>query len=233
MEDNTTTSFSIKAWAEEDRPREKLLLKGKAALSDAELIAIIIGSGNEKETAVDVAKRILSSVGNNLNELGRLDVEALKKFKGIGEAKAISIIAALEIGRRRQASSPEEKPVINSSKQAYNILQVELADLPFEAFFILHLNRRKLLIGKQQVSTGGVSGTVVDKRIILKSAIEKLSTSIIIAHNHPSGNVTPSEQDIKITRELKQACSLVEIVLDDHLIIGNGNYYSFSDEGKL
>jgi len=230
---NIVPSLSIKAWAEEDRPREKLLLKGKSALSDAELLAIIISSGNEKETAVDLAKRILSSAGNNLNELGRLDIEALKKFKGIGEAKAISIVAALEIGRRRQASSPEEKPIVLSSRQAYNVLQAELADLPFEAFVILHLNRRKQLIGKQQVSIGGIAGTVVDKRIILKSAIEKLSSSIIIAHNHPSGNLNPSEQDIKITKELKQACALVDIILDDHLIIGNGNYYSFTDEGRL
>jgi DNA repair protein RadC len=230
---NIVPSLSIKAWAEEDRPREKLLLKGKSALSDAELLAIIISSGNEKETAVDLAKRILSSAGNNLNELGRLDIEALKKFKGIGEAKAISIVAALEIGRRRQASSPEEKPIVLSSRQAYNVLQAELADLPFEAFVILHLNRRKQLIGKQQVSIGGIAGTVVDKRIILKSAIEKLSSSIIIAHNHPSGNLNPSEQDVKITKELKQACALVDIILDDHLIIGNGNYYSFTDEGRL
>jgi DNA repair protein RadC len=230
---NIVPSLSIKAWAEEDRPREKLLLKGKSALSDAELLAIIISSGNEKETAVDLAKRILSSAGNNLNELGRLDIETLKKFKGIGEAKAISIVAALEIGRRRQASSPEEKPIVLSSRQAYNVLQAELADLPFEAFVILHLNRRKQLIGKQQVSIGGIAGTVVDKRIILKSAIEKLSSSIIIAHNHPSGNLNPSEQDIKITKELKQACALVDIILDDHLIIGNGNYYSFTDEGRL
>lgn len=233
MEENTTPSLSIKAWAEEDRPREKLLLKGKSALSDAELIAIIISSGNDKESAVDLSKRILTAYGNNLNELGKADIEALKKFKGIGEAKAISIAAALELGRRRQAATPLAKPIITSSSKAFDVLQADLADLPFEAFVLLHLNRRKELIGKQTLSIGGVAGTVVDNRIILKAAIEKLSSSIIVAHNHPSGNLNPSQHDIKITDTLKKACDLIDIQLDDHIIVGNGDYYSFRDEGRL
>ncbi len=227
------SSLSIKMWAEEDRPREKLLLKGKQALSDAELVAILIASGNENETAVELSKKILASVSNNLNELGKLDVEALKKFKGIGEAKALSIIAALELGRRRQASDALEKPVVNTPEKAYNLLLPYLADLPHESFVVLHLNPKQQCNAIQVLSSGGISGTVVDVRLLLKAAIEKLSSAIIIAHNHPSGNPLPSHPDIQITNQIRQLCTLLGIELNDHIIVGNNTFYSFKDNGKL
>lgn len=233
MENSTSSSLGIKSWAEADRPREKLLLKGKAALSDAELLAIILGSGNESETAVDVAKKLLHSVHNSLLELGKKDINALKKFKGIGDAKAISIIAAMELGRRRQAENALQKSVIQSSKAAYEILLPDLADLPHEVFMVLFLNRRNELISKVQMSSGGVSGTVVDTKMILKEAIQNLSSSIILAHNHPSGNITPSEQDKRITKQLKEACKLIDVNLNDHIIVGNQNYFSFLDNDLL
>lgn len=233
MENSTSSNLGIKSWAEADRPREKLLLKGKAALSDAELLAIILGSGNESETAVDVAKKLLHSVENSLVELGKKDINALKKFKGIGDAKAISIIATMELGRRRQAENALQKSMIQSSKAAYEVLLPHLADLHHEVFMVLFLNRRNELISKVQMSSGGVSGTVVDTKMILKEAIQKLSSSIILAHNHPSGNISPSEQDKKITKQLKEACKLIDVNLNDHIIVGNQNYFSFLDNGLL
>jgi DNA repair protein RadC len=233
MENAPHKSLSIKSWAEADRPREKLLLKGKAALSDAELLAIIIGSGNEIETAVDVAKKLLHSVENSLVELGKKDINALKKLKGIGDAKAISIIAAMELGRRRQAENALQKLVVKSSKTAYDILLPHLADLPHEVFMVLFLNRRNELISKVQMSSGGVSGTVVDTKMILKEAIQNLSSGIVLAHNHPSGNITPSEQDKKITKQLKEACKLIDVNLNDHIIVGSQNYFSFLDNDLL
>lgn len=224
---------SIKSWAEEDRPREKLLSKGKQVLSDSELVAILIGSGNDTETAVDLAKRILSSVNHNLNELGKLSIHDLKQFKGIGEAKAISIIAALELGRRRQSGVALEKIKITSSRNVFEFVQPFLADLPHEAFLLVCLNRANQLIHHQIISIGGVSGTVADIRIILKVAIEKLASGIIVAHNHPSGNVQPSSEDEKLTKQLKEAAKYMNINLHDHLIVGNSNYFSFADEGKL
>jgi DNA repair protein RadC len=226
-------NLNIKAWAEEDRPREKLLLKGKSALSNAELIAILIGSGNSKESAVDLSKRILNSVGNNLNELGKLSVNDLEKFKGIGEAKAISIIAAMELGRRRQSSEVAEKAPIKSSRDGYNFALQHLADLPYEAFLVMYTNRANKIIHHQILSQGGVSGTVVDIRLILKIAIEKLASGIFVAHNHPSGKLTPSPADEKITKQLHEAARLMDIILLDHIIVGDNAYYSFSDEGKL
>jgi DNA repair protein RadC len=225
--------LNIKAWAEEDRPREKLLLKGKAALSNAELIAILIGSGNSKESAVDLSKRILDSVGNNLNELGKLSVNDLEKFKGIGEAKAISIIAAMELGRRRQSSEVAEKAPIKSSRDGYNFALQHLADLPYEAFLVMYTNRANKIIHHQILSQGGVSGTIVDIRLILKIAIEKLASGIFVAHNHPSGKLNPSPADEKITKQLHEAARLMDIILLDHIIVGDNDYYSFSDEGKL
>ncbi len=225
--------FSIKQWAEDDRPREKLMLKGKAALSDAELVAILISSGNDEESAVSLAKRILEGADNNLLELSKLTVNDLKKYKGIGEAKAISIIAAMELGRRRQRSSALEKPIIQTSQKAYDYIQASLSDLAHEEFVVLYLNRGLKIISHETLSRGGVSGTVADIKIILKSAIEKLAAYIIVAHNHPSGNLKPSQQDIDLTRKLKAACSTMEIGLNDHLIIGQNAYYSFSDEGML
>ncbi|HRN94766.1 MAG TPA: DNA repair protein RadC [Chitinophagales bacterium] len=228
-----TSPLGIKSWAEEDRPREKLILKGKSALSDAELLAIILGSGNDKETAVDLAKRLLHSVQNSLYELGKKDIESLKNFKGIGDAKAISIIATLELGRRRQAENILQKAMVKSPNDAFEILQPHLADLPHEVFMVLLLNRRNELIKKVQISSGGIAGTVVDTKMILKEAILNLCSSIVLAHNHPSGNTSPSQEDKKITQQLKEACKLMEITLYDHIIIGGKNFFSFANEGLL
>lgn len=227
------TSLAITQWAEEDRPREKLQLKGKGALSDAELLAIILGSGSGDESAVDLAKRLLRSVNNNLIELGKLDIETLKRFKGIGDAKAISVIAAMELGRRRQAENVLQQAIVKTSVQAYEVLLPYLADLPYEVFMILLLNRRNQLMKAVQISTGGVSGTIVDVRIILKEAIQNLSSGIVLAHNHPSGSLQPSNEDLKITRKLKEGCKLMDILLIDHIIVGNQRYYSFADNGVL
>lgn len=223
----------IKDWAVEDRPREKLLYRGLPSLSDAELIAILIGSGNQEETAVELSRRILDTVKNNLNELGKLDVEALKKFKGIGEAKAISVIAALELGRRRNQSGVLKMQQITCSRDVAVFMRPVLGDLHHEEFWMLNLNRHNKIVHYERISQGGLTGTVIDVRLILKKALEKLATSIIIAHNHPSGNLQPSEADRKITRQLKKASSLMEIPLIDHLIITQSGYYSFADEGIL
>lgn len=225
--------FSIKQWAEDDRPREKLMLKGKAALSDAELMAILISSGNDEESAVSLSQRILEGSQNNLLELSKLSVNDLKKYRGIGEAKALSIIAAMELGRRRQRSSALEKPVIQNSQKAYDYIQASLSDLAHEEFVVLYLGKSLKVISHETLSRGGISGTIADVKIILKSAIEKLATYIIVAHNHPSGNLKPSQHDIDMTKKLKAACATMEIQLNDHLIIGDNAYYSFSDEGML
>ncbi len=225
--------MNIKSWAEEDRPREKLLMKGKASLTNAELIAILIASGNSRESAVDLAKRILDSVDNNLNELGKLSVNDLQKFNGIGEAKAISIIAAMELGRRRQSSDVAEKTPIKSSRDGYNFALQHLADLPYEAFLVMYVNRANKIIHHQILSQGGVSGTVVDIRLILKIAIEKLASGIFVAHNHPSGKLTPSPADERITKQLHEVAKLMDIILLDHIIVGDNAYFSFADEGKL
>ena len=225
--------FTIKQWAEDDRPREKLMLKGKAALSDAELIAILISSGNDEESAVSLSKRILEGSNNNLIELSKLSVSELKKYRGIGEAKALSIIAAMELGRRRQRSTALEKPIIQNSQKAYDYIQASLSDLAHEEFVVLYLSKSLKIITHDTLSRGGTSGTVADIKIILKSALEKLAAYIIVAHNHPSGNLKPSTQDIEMTRKLKEACSIMDIKLNDHLIIGENAYYSFSDQGML
>jgi DNA repair protein RadC len=226
-------NLSIKEWSLEDRPREKLLAKGISSLSDAELIAIIIGSGNRDESAVELSKRILGSVNHHLNELGKLTVDDLQKYKGIGEAKAIGIVAALELGRRRKLTEAADKPKIMSSRDIYDIFHPLLADLRYEEFWILLLNRFNKVIDKQKISQGGISGTVTDIRIILKMAIEKLASALIVCHNHPSGNFTPSESDISITKKLKEAGALMDISLLDHIIITDGHYYSFADEGVI
>ena len=225
--------FTIKQWAEDDRPREKLMLKGKAALSDAELIAILISSGNDEESAVSLSKRILEGSNNNLIELSKLSVSELKMYRGIGEAKALSIIAAMELGRRRQRSTALEKPIIQNSQKAYDYIQASLSDLAHEEFVVLYLSKSLKIITHDTLSRGGTSGTVADIKIILKSALEKLAAYIIVAHNHPSGNLKPSTQDIEMTRKLKEACSIMDIKLNDHLIIGENAYYSFSDQGML
>lgn len=225
--------LSIKAWAEEDRPREKLLNKGRQALSNAELIAILIGSGSREESAVDLSKRILQSTSNNLHKLGKTPLAELMKFKGIGEAKAISICAALELGRRRQHADIIKKPQIKSSQDAYQIMAATLADLPHEEFWVAFLNRANKVIHKDQISLGGVAGTVVDAKIIFKKALERLACSIILFHNHPSGNLQPSQADINITKKLKKAGETLDISVLDHLIISERGFYSFADEGML
>lgn len=225
--------LGIKSWAEEDRPREKLLLKGKAALSEAELIAILLGSGTKTLSAVDLAKQILSAYGNNLHELARLGVKELTKFKGVGEAKAISIIAALELGRRRKEAEVMKKPKITSSVDVFNLMKPELLDLAHEEFWILILNRSNLVIKKQLISSGGVSGTVADPKIIFKSALEELASGIILIHNHPSSNLKPSEQDIRLTKQLIEAGKTLQIPVLDHLIFTNESYFSFADEGLM
>jgi len=221
----------IRSWAEDDRPREKLLLKGKAALSDAELIAILIASGNTEETAVDLSKRILASLDNQLSELGKLGVKDLMKFKGIGEAKAITIIAALELGRRRKDSEPEKRIRISDSRSAYDVIYPYLADLHHEEFWVLFLNRANQVIGKDRISQGGVSGTTVDPKVVFKLAVQYPASAIILCHNHPSGQLKPSQADLQLTRKLKEAGNSLDIPVLDHLIIGEREYYSFVDEG--
>ncbi len=225
--------LSIKNWAVEDRPREKMLTKGIRTLSDAELIAILIGSGNLKETAVELSRRILAQANNNLHELARMSVDDLKKFKGVGEAKAINIMAALELGRRRKESEPEEKVQVTSSADVARIFQPLLGDLPHEEFWVLLLNRSNRVIDKQMVSQGGIAGTVTDVRIILKVAVEKLASSIILCHNHPSGNLQASEADRTITKKIKEAGKWMDIPVVDHVIIGNEKYFSFADKGLI
>jgi DNA repair protein RadC len=222
--------LGIKSWAEEDRPREKLLEKGRQVLTEAELIAILIGSGSRDETAVELSKRILASVGNNLNDLGKLNVKDLTRFKGIGEAKAISIMAAMELGRRRKGAEIFKRDKISSSKDVYEIMRSVLTDLPHEEFWVLLLNRANLVIKKELISRGGVAGTVVDTKIVFKTAIENYASSIIICHNHPSGNLKPSEADIRITKNIKEAGKLMEIQLLDHLILAESGFFSFADE---
>lgn len=221
----------IRSWAEDDRPREKLLLKGKSVLSDAELIAILIGSGSAEETAVALSKRILQSLNNNLSELGKLSVKDLTQFKGIGEAKAISIIAALELGRRRNETEPEKRVRITDSQTAFQTIYPHLGDLNHEEFWVIFLNRANAVIGKQNISKGGVSGTVVDPKVVFKMAVQFPASGIILAHNHPSGNLKPSQADHQLTRKLKEAGKALDIPVLDHLIIGERDYFSFVDEG--
>lgn len=226
-------SLGIKSWAEDDRPREKLMSKGRSVLSDAELIAILIGSGTRNESAVELSKKILASVGNNLNKLGQLSLSDLMKFNGIGEAKAISIISALELGRRRKSLSENKSAKIESSQSAFEQLYPYLADLDHEQFYTILLNRANKVIDVIKISQGGVAGTVADAKVIFKSAVEKLASGIILAHNHPSGNLKPSQADITLTRKIKEAGSLLDISVLDHIIIANDEYFSFSDQGMM
>ncbi|MFY0603635.1 MAG: DNA repair protein RadC [Flavobacteriaceae bacterium] len=225
--------LTIKSWAVDDRPREKLIAKGKTVLSDVELIAILIGSGNRVESAVDVSKRILASVDNNLNDLARLSIEGLIKFKGIGEAKAISIITALELGKRRQFEQENSKPKITGSNDVYNLMQPIIGELQHEEFWVLYVNNSNTIIAKQQISKGGLTSTLVDVRILFKKAIETMSVAIVICHNHPSGNLKPSKADVNLTERIIEAAKILEIKLLDHLIITQKSYFSFADEGKL
>lgn len=233
IEDGYTKKLSIKAWAEADRPREKLLEKGKAALSDAELVAILISSGNDEESAVELSRRILQAVNNDLNELGKLTVADLTKFRGIGEAKAISIIAALELGRRRKSSDTTQKVRISASAQAYEELYPMVADLPHEEFWLLLLNRANQVLKKVNVSKGGVSQTTVDAKVVFKAAVDNVASYVILCHNHPSGNLKPSEADIKLTKNLVEAGKTLDIPVLDHIIIAEKKYFSFLDEGLM
>ena len=226
-------TLAIKQWAEEDRPREKLLLKGKTALSDAELLAILIGSGNNEDSAVALCQKILDSSQHNLLELSKMSVKDLTRFKGIGEAKALSIIAAMELGRRRQRTEAMVKPAIATSRDAFDYLQAILADLDHEVFVTLYLNRSMKVIAHRVNSEGGVAGTVADVKMILRPAIEHLASFIILAHNHPSGNLSPSLKDKELTLHIVQAAKLFEVIVSDHLILGDNSYYSFADEGLL
>ena len=224
---------SIKSWAEDDKPREKLMLKGKSALSDAELLAILIGSGSRNETAVGLCQRILKLVDNNLNSLGKLSITQLSTFKGIGEAKAISIIAALEIGRRRRMEDAAEVVKITSSKMVFEIMQPIIGELIHEEFWVLYLNNANKVIAKSQISKGGITGTTVDKRLIFKTAFENNAVAIILTHNHPSGKLEPSEDDKMITRIIKAAGKQLDIIVLDHIIITEHGHFSFADKDIL
>ncbi len=223
----------IKEWAAEDRPREKLLAKGISALSDAELVAILIHSGSREDTAVELAQKILQTVKNNLNELGKLTVRDLQKFKGMGQAKAIAVVAAMELGKRRNSTLAIKKKQITQSSEVFDLLCPLLGDLPYEEFWVIFLNKSNRLIGKQKISQGGISGTVTDVRMILRLAIELQATSIIVCHNHPSGGVKPSQSDIEITKKISEAGKIMDVKLLDHLIVTDATFYSFADEGLL
>ena len=225
--------MSIKFLAEDDRPREKFLLKGKSALSDSELLAIILGSGNNEDSAVELARKILASVDYNWQKLSKLSIKDLMKFKGIGEAKAISVAAALEIGRRKAAQEIPEKEKVTSVNDLYKIFSQYLSDLQTEEFWAIFLDQKNHVIYKTQISKGGISGPLVDVRVIFRIAIEHLATSVVVAHNHPTGNLTPSQPDISITRRIKEAGDLLDIKLLDHLIIGENSFFSFSEQGLL
>lgn len=224
---------SIKSWHEADRPREKLLNKGCFALSDAELIAILIGSGSREKSAVDLAKSILSSVGYNLQSLAKLSTEDLMKFKGIGEAKAISIITALELGKRRRLEKALKLKKITSSKSVYELIQPLIGDLKHEEFWVLYLNNANVVLSKQCLSKGGITGTLVDTRLVFKPALSLLATGIILCHNHPSGTLKPSDSDKQLTQKIKNAGLTLDIKVLDHLIITEKTYFSFADEGLL
>ncbi|MEM9646889.1 MAG: DNA repair protein RadC [Bacteroidota bacterium] len=228
-----TASFSIKHWADDDKPREKLMNKGRTVLSDAELIAILIGSGSRKESAVGLSKRILATVNHNLNELGKLSVNQLKQFDGIGDAKAITIAAALEVGRRRRGEDRYAISKINSSKDAFEILYPVLGELEHEEFWIVYLNNSNKVIHKSLMSKGGITGTLVDVRLVLKQALELGAVGIILAHNHPSGGLRPSGADKHITQKLQKAAEALDIKVLDHLILTDHTYLSFADEGIL
>lgn len=227
------TKISIKSWAEEDRPREKLLAHGRRVLSDAELIAILIGSGSLNESAVDLSKRILHHFSGDLNNLGKASVNDLSKFKGIGEAKSISIIAALELGRRRKETEHKQAEKISCSKDIFHLMHRYFADLNHEEFWIILMNRANKVLSQHLISKGGQAGTIADPKIIFQTALENHAASIILAHNHPSGNLKPSQADIDLTKKLRSASSFLDISIPDHLIFTNSSYYSFADEGMM
>lgn len=234
MKETTTTKTSIKEWAESDRPREKMMLNGKESLSDAELIAILISSGNSNESAVDLSKRILNDRNNNLRELVKLNIAELMRYRGIGEAKAIAILAALELGKRFESTIPVKKEIITSSKDIHRLIYPSLSDKDYEEFWVVLLNQANKVIFKTAISEGGQTSTVVDPRKVFKLAIDHKACSMILCHNHPSGNVKPSEQDIKLTKQIKEGGHFLDIQILDHIILGESDaYFSFADHGIL
>ena len=226
-------NLSIKCWAEADRPREKLLQQGKSALSEAELLAILIGSGTREDSAVALSQKLLQSVEQNLNDLGRRSIAELCKLKGIGEAKAVTITAALELGRRRQLSRIADKPQVTCSRDAFDALAPILVDLQHEEFWILNLNRANRVMGRSRISTGGMAGTVVDAKVLFRKALHAEASAIILCHNHPSGSLLPSQADLELTKKLVRAGRAIDIPVLDHLIVSEQGFYSFADEGKL
>ncbi len=228
MQENSF-SFPIKHWSDEDRPREKLRSKGRSVLTNAELMAILIGSGTRHESAVQLSKRILGTTGDSLSELGKLSVEQLMKFKGIGEAKAITIVAAMELGRRQSASAVRKKKTVKNSKQVFEFLHPTLGDLPHEEFWILFLNNSNRILHSEQMSKGGINGTLVDIRLIMKKALNLGAVALILAHNHPSGVLVPSQSDKDLTKKLIRGAEALDIKILDHLIISHKSYFSFSD----
>lgn len=230
---NETIYRSINAWAEADRPREKMLLKGYQSLSDTELVAILLGSGSVGISAVSLAQEILSSVENNLHELGKRSIKELQRFKGVGEAKAITIAAALELGRRRQISDIRDRPRIGTSRDAFNIIAPFLTDLHHEEFWLLFLNKACEVLAREKLSIGGTAGTVADVKLAFKTALDARASAIIAVHNHPSGNLKPSDADMELTRKMKEAGKILDLPLLDHLIVSERGYYSFADEGLI
>lgn len=228
-----TTNFPITHWSEDDKPREKMMLKGKSALSDAELVAILIGSGSRSESAVALSQRILASVSNNLSSLGKQSLAQLMEFKGIGEAKAITIAAALELGRRRKEENPLELVKVTSSKVMYQEMYPIIGELAHEEFWVVYLNNSNKIIFKAQLSKGGITGTIVDVRLVFKIALEQNAVAIVLAHNHPSGKLQASEADIQVTKKIKNAGLQLDIPVLDHIIVTEHGYFSFADEGIL
>lgn len=224
---------SIRNWAEDDRPREKLANQGPGTLSNAELLAILIGSGSVRESALDLCKRILADVHDDLHALGRLSVADLKKYKGVGDAKAVTIAAALELGRRRRDAEPRQRPLIASSVHAYEVVRPDLADLPHEEFWLVMMDRGNRLLSHCRISQGGLHGTVADPKVIFKRALEQRASSVVLCHNHPSGQLRPSEEDIRLTRKLTDGGRILDIAVQDHLIITATGYFSFADNGML
>lgn len=233
MDSQKIPSFTIKNWAEGDRPREKLLQKGREFLSDAELMAILIGSGSKNESAVEVCKKLLFKAEDNLNELGRFSVKQLMEVKGIGEARALTIIAALELGRRRRSSEALEKKKISSSSSVFELMQPKIGELPHEEFWILYLNNSNKVIQEQPLSRGGITGTLVDVRLAFKQALQLAATAVILVHNHPSGNLNPSAADKQLTQKFKTAGESLDIKVLDHIIVTEKSYFSFADEALL
>ena len=228
-----TDKLTIANWSPEDQPREKLRDLGPQALSDAELLAILVGSGSPGESAVELMKKILNSCNNNLNTLGKMSIQELMQFKGIGEAKAITILAACELGKRRQREQVEERPQLSTATRMYNYLHTHMQDLDVEESWVLLLNQDYKLIKSLRLSQGGITETTVDVRLIMKQAILANATIIVLAHNHPSGSLRPSAEDDRLTKSVKQACDLMRIHFQDHLIITDGSYYSYHEEGRV